>query len=81
MIYRALDKFRNPVATDCAMHDADVIATDWVPKENQSWNNHISNLQTKRNEYDYAVVLAQWYLLPARVQTNWALFRNKIHQT
>ena len=68
-------------AIDWAMHAADAIATARVPKENQSLCNHISNLQTKRTEYDSAVVLAQWYLLLVHEQTNWAWFQNKIHQT
>ena len=62
-------------------HAADVLAKAQVPKENQSQSSQISNLQTKRNVYDSAVVPVQWYLLPAHAQTNWALFQNKIHQT
>ena len=62
-------------------HGVDVLAKAQVPKENQSQCSPISNLQTKRNVYDSAVVLVQWYLLPAHAQTNWAFFQNKIHQT
>ena len=63
------------------MHVAGVLARALAPKENQSQCSPISNLQTKRNVYDSAVVLVQWYLLPAHAQTNWAFFQNKIHQT
>ena len=69
------------VGVDLPKHDVDVLARALAPKENQSQRSPISNLQTKRTVYDFAVVLVQWYLLPAHAQTNWALFQNKIHQT
>jgi hypothetical protein len=58
-------------AIGSAKHGVDALAMVQVPKENQSLCNPISNLQTKRNEYDSAVVLAQWYLLPVHERTNW----------
>ena len=69
------------VGVDLAMRVAGQLARALAPKENQSQCSPISNLQTKRNVYDSAVVPVQWYLLPAHAQTNWALFQNKIHQT
>jgi hypothetical protein len=71
----------NLVGVDLPRHVAGVLAKALAPKENQSQSSPISNLQTKRTVYDSAVVLVQWYLLPAHAQTNWAFFQNKIHQT
>jgi len=66
----AQGKCQNPVDADWAKYDVDVLATELAPKENQSRCSQISNLQTKKSVYDSAVVLAQYYPLFVREQTN-----------